>query len=213
MNPVKSCALALAYGRRIVSGNPYDRKHTFRNALVTTLAESEPSGASAVVPIPSAGKALAEVWAATLGVEVWHAFASHADDWCMFHLRSQDRRIQHASRKVGQVSFMRSHKAIYLIDETIVTGTSMRLAISSLRNSGVKHIFARTILPPLRSSCPYGVLASEELDFIGHCVTDYKDIARDIGADDFRTLEVAFFQNCLTSQNLCTFCATALPPK
>lgn len=123
-----NCGLAFGYGKKIVSDNLILRHTVFRKQLVELLAEGETVTANAVVPIPHAGVLLARTWKECRPEKLWLAFGATRYSNCMFREDNQQDRMLHAYEKVGVIKQKRKYQSVILIDEVIMSGTTMKTA-------------------------------------------------------------------------------------
>jgi|GEM_PF-3917248 len=204
------CALALSYGEQISVPKELANSQQQEFDLISSqyirdtialLCERETIEAEAIVPVPRAGVALAEQWIEHRTEKLWTAFGCRKFDSSIFYATDDPAsRLEHSQMKVGELLEVKDYKNIILIDEAILSGVTMKTAIKSLRNHGVKKIHVRTILPPFVNQCP-------------HVIVNYKptltmndDIAKILGADGFSSLTKNELITLRKNQFICTEC-------
>lgn len=192
-NAASHCVLALAYGKQIKALNNIDGHLQFRKTLITTLAHREIGTYEAIVPIPHAAIYLGECWKAIRKEKLWLAFGSESYKKSMFSISDQREREMLAQKKVGSIRKKSSVKSsVIIIDEAVLSGTTMYHAIITLRKYGIKNVHVRTLMPPVFRRCPYGVIDYQPgSGYNRHWINtpkDYEKITRSLGANDFCTL-------------------------
>jgi len=183
---VTNCLQALAYGKKIIDANDIQKSPHFRLDAVSLLCKRETLSADAVVPVPHAGVFLAACWDEQRADEVlWPALGLKKFGTSMYNVpNDENKRVCHARLKTYKKIEGYVPKKVFLIDEGILSGISMITAIETLRNNGVKEIYARTILPPFVNSCPYSCVKYIPT------VNNVDNIAKFLGADDYAYLSV-----------------------
>lgn len=198
VNPI--CSVALAFGKKIstlyMQNHPY-----FRFTGISLLCQRESLRADAVVPIPHAGIFLANCWSEHRAEPEWQAFGCKKYNSSMFDVSNNlDIRYSHAREKLGKVANDSMYKNVFLIDEAIISGVSMKTAILTLKDYGVEQIFVRTLLPPFVKKCPYSIVNYTP---IFNC---NQDIAEYFGVDDYSSLTVEELLSINKSTPLCVEC-------
>jgi len=207
----KYCSISLAYGKKIKSINDLaehsdidykNASYQFRCDAISLLCEREETDATAIVPIPHAGVFLANCWAELRNEKLWLAFGYKSHGTSIFYTADdQISREKHCEVKVGTlIDLNKDYKKIILIDEDILSGVTMKMAIQTLRSHGVKEIHARTILPPYINKCPYSRINYKPT------LTTNTDIAKEIGADDFSCLSMEDLNSLDKNQSICFEC-------
>ncbi|BCU71399.1 amidophosphoribosyltransferase [Stygiolobus caldivivus] len=103
-------------------------------------------------------------------------------------------------------------KRIVLIDDSMVTGRTLKNTIFSLRSLGAKEVHVLIGSPKLVSYCPYGMEVPEEKDLIAANLTD-EEISKVIGADSIYWLSLEGLYKVIGHRNLCVGCMTKFYPK
>lgn len=204
----KNCLVAIAYGRKIVPENDISESRSVQRLMVAALIGQEQKEVRAIVPIPNAGVYLAECWSDLAESQpLWAAFGSHPVANSLFRIRSSALRRLKAASKVARVHLERFQTSVAVIDEAVLTGDSMKLAAIALRGRGVADIHGRTILPPIRRNCRYGVLkVPSQQSFIASQTRGQCDTAKLLGLDSFSSLSVTTARSCASRRSLCSEC-------
>jgi amidophosphoribosyltransferase len=91
-------------------------------------------------------------------------------------------------------------RRIYLIDDSIVRGTTMREIVSMVREAGAKEVHVRIGSPPVIGPCHYGIDTPNRRELIANQM-DVEGIRRFLGADSLKYLSLGVFE-----ENLRDFC-------
>lgn len=100
-----------------------------------------------------------------------------------------------------------SDKIIYLIDDSIVRGTTMKSIIKKLRTTGAKEIHLRIISPVIKNPCFYGIDMSTKSELIGHSRT-INQIKEELQADSLKYISTNDMIEVFGTDKVCTSCFT-----
>ncbi|MEM0113542.1 MAG: amidophosphoribosyltransferase, partial [Metallosphaera sp.] len=103
-------------------------------------------------------------------------------------------------------------KKIVLIDDSMVTGTTIKNTIMSLRRLGAKEVHVLIGSPKLVSYCPYGIEVPEDKELIAANLSE-AEVAKVLGADSIHWLSLDGLFKAISSRSLCTGCMTRRYPK
>ncbi|MDR3109009.1 MAG: amidophosphoribosyltransferase [Planctomycetaceae bacterium] len=181
-----------------------------------------------VVPVPDTSKAAADSMAYTLGIPSLEGLIRNRYSGRTF-IEGGEYRVRKAQTKYTPLREVLQDKRVFLVDDSIVRSTSMRVLLQRIRELGkVREIHVRVACPPIISPCFYGVDMSTfaELYAPGY-IELHKPIdnwaitplmqatmARDLGADSLRYLPVESIARAigLPPDHLCQACITAHYP-
>ena len=113
--------------------------------------------------------------------------------------------------KLNPIKSVVKGKRVILIDDSMVTGRTLKNTVFSLRSLGAKEVHVLIGSPKLISRCPYGMEVPEEKDLIAANLSD-EEIAKVIGADSIYWLSLEGLRKVL-GNNLCLGCMTKSYPK
>jgi len=200
-----------------------------RTALGVELAKLErqsgrvPLGEdNIVVPVPDTSKAAADAMAYELGVPSREGLIRNRYSGRTFIEASRGRRTA-AETKYTPLREVLEGKRIFLVEDSIVRSTTMRVLVDRLRElGGVKEIHVRVACPPIVAPCFYGIDMStiDELfapEFLaGGELTDavQDEMADVLGADSLRYLPVDAIARAVgyDAADLCQACITGRYP-
>ncbi len=99
-------------------------------------------------------------------------------------------------------------KAVILVDDSLVRGTTTRHVISLLRKAGAREVHMRVASPPLQYPCPYGVDTPGQHDLTA-CELTRTQLKEHIGADSLGFLTLGGLRTvCGGSAAQCAACFT-----
>ncbi len=196
-----------------------------RTALGVELARLERTNArvpvdsdTIVVPVPDTSKAAADSMAFELGVPSREGLIRNRYSGRTFIEGSGSRRRK-AATKYTPLSEVLGGKRIFLVEDSIVRSTTMRVLLDRIRTlGGAKEIHVRVACPPIIAPCFYGIDMStvDELfapQFLqGRTLTTEieAEMARKLGADSLGYLPVESIARAVgfSSDDLCQACIT-----
>lgn len=200
-----------------------------RTALGVELARLEKKdgrvpldGDTIVVPVPDTSKAAADAMAFELGVPSREGLIRNRYSGRTFIEGSSGRRKK-AETKYTPLREVLQGKRIFLVEDSIVRSTTMKVLLHRLREQGgAKEIHVRVACPPIVAPCFYGIDMStvEELfapRFLhGGPLTDEVQVkmAEVLGADSLRYLPVESIARAVgfRGDQLCQACITGRYP-
>jgi amidophosphoribosyltransferase len=175
-----------------------------------------------VVPVPDTSKAAADAMAFELGVPSMEGLIRNRYAGRTFIEGGEGRRKK-AETKYTPLREVLEGKRIFLVEDSIVRSTTMRVLINRIRELGcAKEIHVRVACPPIVAPCFYGIDMStiKELfapRFLGHKeLTNevQQQMADELNADSLRYLPVEAVARAIgfDSDQLCQACITGEYP-
>ncbi|PQO39034.1 amidophosphoribosyltransferase [Blastopirellula marina] len=180
-------------------------------------------GDTIVVPVPDTSKAAADAMAFKLGIPSREGLIRNRYSGRTF-IESGSKRRRAAEIKYTPLREVLEGKRIFLVEDSIVRSTTMKVLINRLRErGGAKEIHVRVACPPIIAPCFYGIDMStiSELfapKFMGdsYLLTEemQEAMAQQLGADSLRYLPVDSIARAvnLSSNELCQACITGEYP-
>lgn len=175
-----------------------------------------------VVPVPDTSKAAADSMAFQLGVQSMEGLIRNRYTGRTFIEGGEGRRKK-AETKYTPLREVLTGKRVFLVEDSIVRSTTMRVLLDRLRTfGGAREIHVRVACPPIIAPCFYGIDMStiDEL-FAAKYVPDgqlsddaLQKMAADLGADSLRYLPVDAVARAIgyDSDQLCQACITGRYP-
>lgn len=180
-----------------------------------------------VVPVPDTSKAAADAMAYKLGVPSHEGLIRNRYSGRTFIERGEYRRRK-AETKYTPLREVLQDKKIFLVEDSIVRSTTMRVLLQRIRELGqVSEIHVRVACPPIIAPCFYGVDMSTFTELFA---TEYMEdgpktdwvitpeiearMAKDIGADSLRFLPVEAISRAIgiPENELCQACINGRYP-
>ncbi|MFN3148272.1 amidophosphoribosyltransferase [Bremerella sp.] len=180
-------------------------------------------GDTIVVPVPDTSKAAADAMAFKLGIPSREGLIRNRYSGRTF-IESGSKRRRAAEIKYTPLREVLEGKRVFLVEDSIVRSTTMKVLINRLRErGGAKEIHVRVACPPIIAPCFYGIDMStiSELfapKFMGdsYLLTEEMQVAmaEQLGADSLRYLPVDAIAKAVnfSSDDLCQACITGRYP-
>ena len=159
--------------------------------LAERILESWPDhDIDAVIPVPDSGRIAALQLASTLGVVYREGFVKNRYVGRTFIMPGQALREKSVRRKLSAISHEFEGKAVLLVDDSIVRGTTSAQIVEMARDVGARKVYFASAAPPVRHPNVYGIdmPAADEFIANGRSIEDINGI---IGSDRlfYQTLE------------------------
>lgn len=208
MKPLQSgsrpCSFETIYFKSHRSLNIYNQRYALGYEL--GLAEDMPAQSAhtskpIVVCMPNTAISYAEGFAQATGLQFHKTWVQKVNPDRTFILPTQALRIE-ACSKVYSVNKEIAGRVIYLVDDSIVRGNTMKAIIKQLRLIGVLEIHVRVGSPPVINPCVYGIDIPSSTELIAHGRT-ISDVSTIIGSDTLKYLPV---EQLCQSSTACTRC-------
>lgn len=180
-----------------------------------------------VVPVPDTSKAAADAMAFALGVPSHEGLIRNRYSGRTFIERGEYRKRK-AETKYTPLREVLQDKRIFLVEDSIVRSTTMRVLLQRIRELGkVKEIHVRVACPPIIAPCFYGTDMSTYSELFASQYMENGPVsnwvitpeieaamARDIGADSLRFLPIESISKAigLPDKVLCEACITGCYP-
>ncbi len=223
------CFFEWVYFANVASSLDDRGVYVTRTALGTELARLERQQNDVaidedtiVVPVPDTSKAAADAMAFGLGIRSMEGLIRNRYAGRTF-IEAGEGRKRKAETKYTPLREVLTGKRVFLVEDSIVRSTTMRVLLDRIRNFGeVKEIHVRVACPPIIAPCFYGI----DMSTIGELfappfltqgrLTEAAQaaMARELGADSLRYLPVESVARAieLPGNRLCQACITSRYP-
>ncbi len=134
-----------------------------------------------IVPIPDSGVLYGEGFAEERGMSPKHGLVRSHYGGRSYIKPGQKRREKSVRRKFNPIRSDIKGKAVILIDDSIVRGTTSRKIVRMIRGAGAEQVVFVSCFPPVTGQCHYGVCIDEDLIAVGRSI---EEIRVEIGADE-----------------------------
>ena len=139
-----------------------------------------------VMAVPDSSRGAAEGFAYELGLELHEGFV-RATTSRSFQQSTQDSRSSVANKKLQSIKSQIKGKDIYLIEDTLIRGTTMHQVVAKLKNAVAGNIHLRIAAPPSKYTCKYGIDMPSEDELIAN-TKSLQEIKEYIGLEEKDTI-------------------------
>ncbi len=223
------CFFEWIYFANVASSMDGRSVYLSRTELGNELAQLEKEDGSVmidedtiVVPVPDTSKAAADAMAYQLGIPCREGLIRNRYAGRTF-IEGGSERKKKASTKYTPLREVLNGKRVFLVEDSIVRSTTMRVLLNRIRDfGGAKEIHVRVACPPIVAPCFYGIDMSTIAELFAPKFLDggpltaeaQEEMARTLGAESLRYLPVESIARATgfdTSQ-LCQGCITGSYP-
>ena len=172
------------------------------------LAMKEPVSCDLVIGVPATGIDFAKGFAAQLGLQYSEGIKKNEEIYRTFIVPNQEKREELVRKKFVIIPEVVKDKSIFVVDDSIVRGTTAIQIAKLLRIAGAKKVHYRVCSPRLYFKCPYGTDIGGGDELIANNKT-IRDIAQIIGVDSLSFLsneDIEPLMGCELSMNMCKAC-------
>ena len=204
--PVRQCIFELVYfarpDSRIFGEDVYQcRKCMGRNLMRESMADAE-----CVIPFPDSGIYASLGAAQEAGVPYEHALIRNHYVGRTFIQPSQNMRQFSVRVKINPVRSMIENRSLYVVDDSIVRGTTIRTRVAKLRELGARAVHFRVSSPPVKHPCFYGIDFPSPADLIATKYTP-EQISDMLGLDSLHYLSLkGLLASVSEPDHYCTAC-------
>jgi amidophosphoribosyltransferase len=178
-----------------------------RYALGEELAKTETENLcdAIVVPVPDSSTPCGSGFARKLNLPVFEGLIRNRYLGRTFI--ESNGRGEKVKAKFTVIKEIFEGKKVFLIEDSIVRGTTLKNLIEYIKKANPKEIHVRVSSPPIISPCYYGIDMSAKKELIAVNKTE-KDIAKEIGATTVKYQTIKGLTNALNASNgdLCLAC-------
>ena len=201
----KMCAMEYIYFARPDSTIDGINVHTARRLSGRALAKREDTEADIVIGVPDSSTSAAIGFAEEIGLPYEIGLIKNRYVGRTFIQPTQKQRERGVRMKLSAVSSIVKGKRVFMIDDSIVRGTTSKRIVQLLKEAGATEVHVRICSAPLISPCFYGVDTSTYDELISARLT-HDELCEFIGADSLRFMEVDEMGESFGTKNLCTAC-------
>ncbi len=172
--------------------------------------------ADVVIPVPDSARTAALAMAQALGLPYREGLVKNRYVGRTFIMNSDGARKSSVRHKLNTIDEEFRHKAVLLVDDSIVRGNTSRQIVQLAREAGARQVYFASTAPPLVHPCVYGIDMSTRREFIARDRTP-EEVARLIGADAviYQTLDdliEAVREERSEVREFCTACFSGIYP-
>ncbi|QIW24376.1 amidophosphoribosyltransferase [Sulfolobus sp. S-194] len=205
------CAIDLVYQSRIDSFVFNKNIYEVRVKIGEQLAEEKKIDADVVIGVPDTAIPFAIGYSKKSGIPYDLGFTRTGSPIRTMLASDDFLKIIGVQLKLNPIKYVVKGKRVILIDDSMVTGRTLKNTVFALRSLGAKEVHVLIGSPKLISKCPYGMEVPEEKDLIAANLSD-EEIAKVIGSDSIYWLSLEGLYKVL-GKNICVGCMTRNYPK
>ncbi|OIO39138.1 MAG: amidophosphoribosyltransferase [Candidatus Omnitrophica bacterium CG1_02_49_10] len=181
--------------------------HNVRKRLGKQLAIEHPVEADIVIPIPDSGNSAAIGYSSESGIPQERGMIRNHYVGRTFIQPHQFIRDLAVKIKLNSVGDALKGKRIVVVDDSIVRGTTSKMRMRSIRESGAKEIHLRVSGPPHKHPCFYGIDFPSKDELIAS-KRSVEEIRKFLGVDSigYLSLEGLLGAVSFDKKNYCTAC-------
>lgn len=120
-----------------------------------------------------------------------------------FILPTNDERINACNNKFNFSPLLKDLN-VYIIDDSIVRGNTLKSIVKQLKDIGVRQIHLRITAPPVISECYLGIDIPTKSELIAHNKT-IENIKNEFGANSLKYIDIKNMKK-IFDENICTSC-------
>jgi amidophosphoribosyltransferase len=177
----------------------------------TAAIEAGDIAPDVVMPVPDTSRTAAISVADALKLPYREGLIKNRYVARSFILSNQDKREHAVELKLSPIVSEIAGKNIFLIDDSIVRGTTSIRLISLLKKHGAKEITLGITCPPIRHPCFYGVDFPDSKDLMAHNKT-VEEMAEMIGVKKIIYLDEEDLRQAIGTAKLCMACVNKKYP-
>ncbi|BFI73943.1 amidophosphoribosyltransferase [Sulfurisphaera ohwakuensis] len=205
------CAIDLVYQSRIDSFVFSKNIYEVRVKIGEQLAEEKKIDADVVIGVPDTAIPFAIGYSKKSGIPYDLGFTRTGSPIRTMLASDDFLKIIGVQLKLNPIKYVVKGKRVILIDDSMVTGRTLKNTVFALRSLGAKEVHVLIGSPKLISKCPYGMEVPEEKDLIAANLSE-EEIAKVIGADSIYWLSLEGLYKVL-GKSICVGCMTRNYPK
>ena len=206
--PHRHCIFELIYFSRPDSRLFGESVFEVRRRIGELLAEGDETMGDIVIPIPDSANYMALGYAAARHLPFALGLVRNHYVGRTFIVPEQQMRDESVRLKFNPLPGFIKDKRIFVVDDSIVRGTTIRKLIRMLRENGAREVHLRIGSPPIRYSCYYGI-DTPERDKLVAAYRSEAEVAALLGADSLRYLPLEALKKSVALPNdFCYACFT-----
>ena len=179
---------------RVFGENVFD----VRRAIGEALALGDTVPGDVVVPIPDSANFIGLAYANARNLPIAFGLVRNHYVGRTFIAPEQHVRDESVRLKFNPLPGFFVGKRVFLVDDSIVRGTTIRKLNRMLRENGASEVHLRIGSPPIRHSCYYGIDTPVQEKLVAHGRTP-EEVAALLEADSLRYLSLEGLQSTVSS--------------
>lgn len=166
------------------------------------IAEEGPEG-SVVVPVPDSGNAAALGYSVGSGLLFEQGLTRNHYTGRSFIMPTTAERELVVRMKLHPLRNVISGKRVFLVDDSLVRGTTAKILVKLLKEAGARQVHLRLSSPEIRWPCFFGIDIPTRSELISNHL-EPEEIANYVGADSVKFLDLDLLKDTLDDPD--TYC-------
>ncbi len=182
--------------------------HAARFMMGRMLARESGFTGDIVISVPDSGNTAASGYAFESGIPYVDGLMKNRYIGRTFIEPTQERRKTAVRMKLNPIRASVEGKAVIMVDDSIVRGTTSGKIVKMLKNAGAKAVHMCVSSPPITHPCYYGIDTSVRKELIA-AEKSVEEIRAYIGADSLHFLSLAGLKACtgkINPEDMCYAC-------
>lgn len=205
----RTCSFEYVYYARPDSTIEGRNVYKVREQMGEKLWEQSPVEADVVIGVPDSGVPAAIGYSKVSGIPFRPILIKNRYVGRSFIVPTQEMRERVVNLKLNPIVPELRGKDVVVIDDSIVRGTTSKILVRILKESGVKKIHFRSASPPVKSQCSGNNPKKEDLIAVHKTQEEIKEY---LGVDSLDFLSVENMAEILGSREFCCSCVTGEDP-
>jgi len=207
----KMCAMEYIYFARPDSNIDGINVHTARRLSGRALARVEDKQGDIVIGVPDSSLSAAIGFSEQIGLPYEIGLIKNRYVGRTFIQPTQKQRERGVRMKLSAVASIVQGKRVFMIDDSIVRGTTSKRIVQLLKEAGATEVHVRIASPNFRSPCFYGVDTSTYDELISARLNT-EEVCQFINADSLRFLTIEQMKEAFAVPDLCVSCFDGVYP-
>ena len=165
---------------------------------------------SIVVPVPDSGRTSAIAFAEETGMKYRDYIIKNRYIARTFIMHTDKLRAKNIKLKLNVSSEIRG-KTVFLVDDSIVRGATMKQMLKLLKKRGAKKIIIVSACPKIISTCKYGINIATKEELVAHDKS-VDEIRKELGADELIYSSIDDLKKSIGTDELCMGCISGNYP-
>lgn len=207
----KMCAMEYIYFARPDSSIDGVNVHTARRLSGRALARVEEQEGDIVIGVPDSSLSAAIGFSEESGLPYEIGLIKNRYVARTFIQPTQKQRERGVRMKLSAIRSIVKGKRVFMIDDSIVRGTTSKRIVQLLKEAGATEVHVRIASPAFRCPCFYGVDTSSYDELISSRL-NVDEVCKFIQADSLRFIENDAMKEAFGTPDLCTSCFDGIYP-
>lgn len=190
------CAMEYVYFSRVDSIINQVNVHEMRKKFGYYLAKKETMKADIVISVPDSANSAAASFAQTLGIPYEVGLIKNRYIGSTFVRPTQEQRKQGMRVRLNAISSVVKGKSVFLVDDSIVMGSTARRLSQLLKEAGAKEVHMRVASPKIQFPCfcGYERTKQDKLVAFNYSVEEMVELFH---IESLRFLDIEDFKKCV----------------